>query len=34
MRLHYIDGAEGPSYYVRSALGVGTEPWNDLYRCV
>ena len=30
MRLYYIDESEGPRYYVRSALGVDAERWNDL----
>ena len=34
MRLYYIDESEGPRYYVRSALGVDAERWNDLARCV
>ena len=29
MRLYYIDESEGPRYYVRSALGVDAERWND-----
>ena len=32
MRLYYIDESEGPSYYVRTALGVDAERWNDLHR--
>ena len=32
MRLYYIDESEGPRYYVRSALGVDAERWNDLFR--
>ena len=32
MRLYYIDESEGPRYYVRSALGVDAERWNDLSR--
>ena len=31
MRLYYIDESEGPRYYVRSALGVDGERWNDLF---
>ena len=31
MRLYYIDESEGPSNYVRSALGVDAERWNDLF---
>ena len=31
MRLYYIDESEGPSYYVRSALGVDSERWNGLF---
>ena len=31
MRLYYIDESEGPTYYVRSALGVDAEQWNDLF---
>ena len=30
MRLYYIDESEGPRYYVRAALGVDAERWNDL----
>ncbi|MDE2801635.1 MAG: DUF3800 domain-containing protein [Chloroflexota bacterium] len=30
MRLYYIDESEGPTCYVRSALGVDAERWNDL----
>ena len=30
MRIYYIDESEGPRYYVRSALGVDAERWNDL----
>ena len=29
-KLYYIDESEGPRYYVRSALGVDAERWNDL----
>ena len=32
MRLYYIGESEGPRYYVRSALGVDAERWNDLAR--
>ena len=32
MRLYYIDESEGPRCYVRSALGVDAERWNDLFR--
>ena len=32
MRLYYIDESESPRYYVRSALGVDAERWNDLAR--
>ncbi len=31
MRLYYIDESEGPRYYVRTALGVDAERWNDLF---
>ncbi len=31
MRLYYIGESEGPTHYVRSALGVDAERWNDLY---
>ena len=31
MRLYYIDESEGPTCYVRSALGVDAERWNDLF---
>ena len=32
MRLYYIDESEGPRCYVRTALGVDVERWNDLFR--
>ena len=31
MRLYYIDESEGPRYYVRSALGVDAERWNEVF---
>ena len=31
MRLYYIGESEGPTCYVRSALGVDAERWNELY---
>ena len=31
MRIYYIDESEGPKCYVRSALGVDAERWNDLF---
>ena len=31
MRLYYIDESEGPTCYVRSALGVDAERWNYLH---
>ena len=31
MRLYYIDESEGPTCYIRSALGVDAERWNDLF---
>ncbi len=31
MRIYYIDESEGPRYYVRTALGVDAERWNDLH---
>ena len=34
MRLYYIDESEGPRYYVRSALGVDSDKWNDLFTYV
>ena len=34
MRLYYIDESEGPTRYVRSALGVGAERWNDLFEII
>lgn len=34
MRLYYIGQAEGPRCYVRSALGVDAERWNDVLDCV
>ncbi len=34
MRLYYIADSEGSDHYVRSALGVDAERWNDLYRRV
>ena len=30
MRLYFIDESGCPRYYVRSALGVDVERWNDL----
>ena len=32
MRLYYISQSEGPRHYVRSALGVDAERWNELLR--
>ena len=32
MRLYYIDESESPRCYVRTALGVDGERWNDLVR--
>ena len=32
MRLYYTDESEGPRYYVRSALGVDAERWNELFQ--
>ena len=32
MRLYYIDESEDPRYYVRTALGVDAEQWNDLFQ--
>ena len=34
MRLYYIDESEGPRYYVRTALGVDAERWNDFHQRV
>ena len=34
MRLYYIADSEGSDHYVRSALGVDAERWNDFYRRV
>ena len=34
MRLYYIADSEGSDHYVRSALGVDAEGWNELYRRV
>ena len=34
MRIYYIDESEGSRYYVRSALGVDAERWNDLHGSV
>ena len=31
MRIYYIDESEGPTCYVRSALGVDAARWNDLF---
>ena len=31
MSLYYIDESAGPTCYVRSALGVDAERWNDLF---
>ena len=30
MRIYYVAGAESPRHYVRSALGVDAERWNEL----
>ena len=32
MLLYYFDESESPRYYVRSALGIHAEQWNDLFR--
>lgn len=32
MRIYYIDESEGSRHYVRTALGVDAERWNDLQR--
>ena len=34
MRIYYIDESEGPTCYVRSALGVDAERWNGLHGSV
>ena len=34
MRIYYIDESEGPTRYVRSALGVDAERWNRLHSAV
>ncbi len=34
MRLYYISESEGPWYYVRSALGVDAERWDDLFEAI
>ena len=34
MRIYYIDEADGPTCYVRSALGVDAERWNSLHSSV
>ena len=34
MRIYYIDEAEGPTCYVRSALGVNAERWNSMHSAV
>ena len=34
MRIYYIDDAEGPTCYVRSALGVNAERWNAMHSAV
>ena len=34
MRLYYVGESEGPRHYVRSALGVDAERWNDLSRAI
>ncbi len=31
MRIYYIDESEGPTCYVRTALGVDAERWNELH---
>ena len=30
MRIYYVAGSEGPRHYVRTALGVDAERWNEL----
>ncbi len=34
MRIYYIEEADGPTCYVRSALGVDAERWNSLHDSV
>ena len=34
MRIYYIDEVEGPTCYVRSALGVDAERWNSVHGSV
>ena len=34
MRIYYIDESEGRRYYVRTALGVDAERWNELHASV
>ena len=34
MRLYYMAEAEDPRHYIRTALGVEAERWNDLHRRV
>lgn len=34
MRIYYIDESEGPTYYIRSALGVDAERWNGLHASI
>ncbi len=34
MRLYYVDERESARHYVRTALGVDAEGWNDLFQAV
>ena len=31
MRIYYLDESEGPTYFVRSAIGVDEEAWNETF---
>jgi len=34
VRLYYLDESEGKRYYVRSALGVDEEVWNEVFNAI
>lgn len=34
MRLYYLDESEGKRYYVRSALGIDEEVWNEAFNAI
>ena len=34
MRIYYLDESEGPTHYVRSALGINAEVWSEVFQHV